>query len=160
MEETQTVEPTVVEGVEVTERWGNKRVVITSVEFINKFGNDCTTFMSGDSMKIRIRYYAPELVEKPVFGVAIYDVDGLQCFGTNTELKNAPVESVEGVGHIDLLIEKIPMIEGKFLLTVAVHSKDNIHYDWRDKRYSFNVARSGRDAGLFDIPCKWDGNKT
>jgi len=160
VEETPTVEPTVVGGVEVTERWGNKRVVITGVEFIDKFGNDCTTFMSGDSIKIRLRYYAPKLVEEPVFGVAIYDVDGLQCFGTNTELKNAPVESVEGVGHIDLLIEKIPMIEGKFLLTVAVHSKDNIHYDWWDKKYSFNVARSGRDAGLFDIPCKWNGNKT
>jgi lipopolysaccharide transport system ATP-binding protein len=160
VEETRTVKPSVVEGVEVTERWGNKRVVITGVEFIDKFGNDCTTFMSGDSMKIRLRYYAPKLVEEPVFGVAIYDVDGLQCFGTNTELKNAPVESVEGVGHIDLLIEKIPMIEGKFLLTAAVHSKDNIHYDWWDKKYSFNVARSGRDAGLFDIPCKWNGNKT
>ena len=160
VEEAQTVEPTVVEDVEVTERWGNKRVVITDVEFIDKFGNDCTTFMSGDSMKIRLRYYAPKLVEEPVFGVAIYDVDGLQCFGTNTELKNAPVELVEGVGHIDLIIEKIPMIEGKFLLTVAVHSKDNIRYDWWDKKYSFNVARSGRDIGLFDIPCKWKSDKT
>ena len=115
--------------------------------------------MSGDLMKIRLHYYAPELVEEPVFGVAIYNVEGLQCFGTNTEIKNTPVESVDGVGHIDLIIEKIPMIEGTFLLTAAVHSKDNIHYDWLDKRYSFNVARSGRDIGLFDIPCKWKSDK-
>jgi hypothetical protein len=116
--------------------------------------------MSGDLMKIRLIYYAPELVKEPVFGVATYDVAGLECFGTNTELKNTPVESVDGVGHIDLIIEKIPMIEGTFLLTAAVHSKDHVHYDWLDKKYSFNVARSGRDVGLFDIPCKWKGNKT
>ena len=158
VEETQTVEPSV--GAEDAGRWGNKRVEITGVEFIDKFGNDCTTFMSEDLMKIRLHYYAPELVEGPVFGVAIYAVDGLQCFGTNTELKNAPVESVEGIGHIELLIEKIPMIEGTFLLTAAVHSKDNMHYDWLDKKYSFTVARSGRDIGLFDIPCKWKSDKT
>ena len=158
VEGTPTVEP--IAGAEDEGRWGNKRVVITSVEFIDKFGNDCTTFMSGDLMKIRLLYYAPELVEEPVFGVAIYNVDGLQCFGTNTELKNTPVESVDGVGHIDLIIEKIPMIEGTFLLTAAVHSKDHVPYDWLDKKYSFNVARSGRDVGLFDIPCKWKGNKT
>jgi hypothetical protein len=103
--------------------------VITSVEFIDKFGNDSTTFMSGDLMKIRLIYYAPELVKEPVFGVATYDVAGLECFGTNTELKNTPVESVDGVGHIDLIIEKIPMIEGTFLLTAAVHSKDHVHYE-------------------------------
>ena len=158
VEGTPTVEP--IAGAEDEGRWGNKRVVITSVEFIDKFGNNCTTFMSGDLMKIRLLYYAQELVEEPVFGVAIYNVDGLQCFGTNTELKNAPIESVEGVGQIDLIIEKIPMIEGTFLLTAAVHSKDNIHYDWLNKKYSFNVARSGSDAGLFDIPCKWKSDKT
>jgi hypothetical protein len=107
VEGTPTVEP--IAGAEDEGRWGNKRVVITSVEFIDKFGNNGTTFMSGDLMKIRLLYYAPELVEEPVFGVAIYNVDGLQCFGTNTELKNTPVESVDGVGHIDLIIEKIPM---------------------------------------------------
>lgn len=156
VEEVQPAEPIVVEGAEDTGRWGNKRVEITDVKFIDKFGNERTTFMSGDLMTFRILYYAPELVEDPVFGVAIYkNQNGLECFGTNTELKNIPVESVEGVGHIDFIIEKIPMIEGKFLVTVAVHSKDNIHYDWLDKKYSFNVVRSGRDSGLFDISCKW-----
>jgi lipopolysaccharide transport system ATP-binding protein len=160
VEGANAVEPSVVEDVEVTERWGNKRVEITDVKFIDKFGNERTTFMSGDLMKIRLLYYALELVKDPIFGVAIYDAAGLQCFGTNTEIKNTPVESLDGVGHIDLIIEKIPMIEGKFLVTVAVHSKDNIPYDWLDKKYSFNVARSGRDIGLFDIPCKWKSDKT
>ena len=156
----QPAEPIVVEGAEDMGRWENKRVEITDVKFIDKFGNEHATFMSGDLMKIRMLYSAPELVEEPVFGVAIYNVNGLQCFGTNTELKNTPIKSVEGVGHVDLIIEKIPMIEGKFLVTVAVQSKDNIHYDWLDKQYSFNVARSGGDTGLFDIPCKWKSDKT
>ena len=158
VEVTPAVEP--IAGAEDEGRWGNKRVVITSVEFIDKFGNERITFLSGDLMKIRLFYYAPELVKDPIFGVAIYDVAGLECFGTNTELKNTPIESVEGVGHIDLIIERIPMIEGTFLLTAAVQSKDNIHYDWLDKKHSFNVARSGSDVGLFDIPCKWKSDKT
>lgn len=137
-------------------RWGDKRVTITNVKFLDKFEEENTKFVSGDSMKIRIYYYTHDHIRNPKFGIAIYSENDILCYGTNTELKGLIIDHIEGSGHIDLRIDKLPMLEGKFLLTVAVRS-ENVHHDWIDKQFSFNVLNiSSRDSGLFDIPCIWE----
>ena len=136
-------------------RWGDKTVEITNVEFYDKFGNKGFRFNSFDPMTIRIFYHAHKKVSDPVFGIALYSENGENLFGTNTELKNVTIDTLEGKGHVDLIIERIPMITGRFLLTVAVHTHDQKPYDWHDKQYSFDVIPTGRDAGLFEVPCNW-----
>jgi lipopolysaccharide transport system ATP-binding protein len=136
-------------------RWGDKTIEITNVEFYDKFGNKGARFNSFDPMTVRIFYNAHKKIPDPVFGIAFYSENGENLFGTNTELKNAPIDSLEGKGHIDLMIERIPMITGRFLLTVAVHTHDQKPYDWHDKQYSFDVIPTCRDIGLFDVPCNW-----
>jgi len=136
-------------------RWGDKTVEITNVEFYDKFGSRSSRFNSFDPMTIRIFYEAHKKVPNPVFGIALYSENGENLFGTNTELKDVEINTLEGKGHIDLLVERIPMITGRFLLTVAVHTHDQKPYDWHDKQYSFDIFPTSRDAGIFEIPCNW-----
>ncbi|MDG6256468.1 MAG: ABC transporter ATP-binding protein [Methanomicrobiaceae archaeon] len=136
-------------------RWGNRKVEITGVGFFDKFGKEATRFNTFDPMTIRIYYEAHERVQNPVFGIAIYSEQGIQIYGTNTELKDIQIEHINGEGHIDLQIDRIPMLSGRFLLTVAVHTHIGERYDWQDKAYAFDVIHTGRDDGLFDIPCSW-----
>jgi lipopolysaccharide transport system ATP-binding protein len=138
-----------------TKRWGNRKIEITKVEMYDKFGNKSARFNSFDPMDIRISYNAHEKVPDPIFGIQLYSEKGEQLFGTNTEIKNVIVDHVEGEGHIDLKVERIPMLIGRFLLTVAVHTRDNRIYDWHDKLYRFDVYPTCRDSGLFHIPCTW-----
>jgi lipopolysaccharide transport system ATP-binding protein len=134
---------------------GNGKVTITGVKFLNKFGVDCARFNTFDPMTIRISYSARERIPNPVFGIALYSERGEHLYGTNTELKDVSIQYITGDGHIDLQIDRIPMFAGRFLLTVAAHTHSGERYDWQDKAYSFDVIPSGRDAGLFDIPCLW-----
>ncbi len=136
-------------------RWGDGKLAIKDVEFLDKFGARGSRFSSFDPMTVRIHYDAKERVKDPIFGIALYDENGRHLYGTNTELKDVPIESVQGPGHVDLQVARIPMLAGKFLLTVAVHTRDGKPYDWVDKQYSFEVVPSGRDAGIVEIPCKW-----
>lgn len=136
-------------------RWGDKKVVINDVQFLDKFGAAGTRFNSSDPIKIRIYYSTPFCILDPVFGMGLYTDQGQLLYGTNTELKGAKVDRLEGDGYIDLEIDRIPMIAGRFLLTVAVHTRDGKTYDWIDKQYSFDVLPKGRDIGLFDVSCKW-----
>jgi lipopolysaccharide transport system ATP-binding protein len=136
-------------------RWGNKKVSITQVQFFDKFGAENSRFYSLDPMKIRIHYCAPVEVKDPVFGVSLYSEKGDQIYGTNTDLKGVSIESVSGEGHLDLEVEKIPLFLGRYILTVAVHSRDQKPYDWIDKQYSFEVLPNSRDAGILDVPCRW-----
>lgn len=136
-------------------RWGDGKVAITRAEFLDKFGSENTRFNSFDPMTVRIHYHAPERIFDPVFGIALYTEQGHYLYGTNTELKEAPIGHVEGEGYVDLEITRIPMLAGRFLLTVAAHARDGKPYDWIDKQYSFEVVPSGRDAGVVEVPCRW-----
>ena len=136
-------------------RWGNRLVEITDVKFIDKFGNESVNFNSGDPMIVRIFYDAKEEVEDVILGIAIYRDDGLHVYGTNTMLKGVEVGRVYGEGFIDLKIDRIPLLRGKYFVTVAAHTRDHKPYDWRDKEFWFIVHSSTNDEGFIDIPCKW-----
>ena len=89
----------------------------------------------------------------PVFKIASYSENGENLIGTNTELKNASIDSLDGEGYIDSMIKRNPMLTGRFILTVAVHTHHQKLYDWHDKQYSFDVISICRDVGLFEVPC-------
>jgi len=155
-EEAQSIESIIEESAEDKRRWGNKRVEITSVKFFDKFGRENTRFNSGDSMVIRIFIKVEETVNNPVFGLIMYDENGLYCYGTNTELKGYNIESIRGSGMMDFIIDAIPMLAGKYYLSIAVHSKDNIPFDWHERAYSFTVHNSTEDIGIFQVQCHWE----
>jgi len=137
-------------------RWGNKKVIVTDVEFLDKFGINCMRFNSMDPMTVRIHYHAIEDISDITFGIAIHSDDGRHLFGTNTKLKSLPFRVRSGDGSIDLKIEHIPMLSGRFLLSSAAQSLDyQITYDWIDKQYSFEVIPTSSDAGTVAIPCIW-----
>ncbi len=136
-----------------------KMAEIIDVKFYDKFGHANTSFNSLDPMKARIFYNAKERIEDPVFGIALYSERGKHLFGTNTYLKNYPIDSILGSGYIDLLIEKIPLQIGKFLMTVdLVQSKDYVPLDHKDKQYSFSVIPIGYEEGTLGISCSWQLN--
>jgi lipopolysaccharide transport system ATP-binding protein len=135
--------------------WGDKKVEITKVKFLNKFGREGNRFSCFDPMNIRIYYRAATMFRNPIFGIAFYSEEDQFLYGTNTELKNITIDHVEGEGYIDIMIEKIPMLYGRFLLTVAVHDHARQFCDWVDKQYSFEVLARGDAGGIFEVPCKW-----
>ncbi len=137
-------------------RWGDRKVEITGVRFIDKFGGENTAFFSGDPITIKINYNVNESVDDLVIGLALYSDNDSMCFGTNTDIKEFNVDKEQGSKEICLKIHNLPMIEGKFHLTVAAHSIKHIPYDWLDRQFHFDVIKKGNNAGLFEIPCEWE----
>ncbi len=136
-------------------RWGNKKVEITKVRLLDKFGRENIIFNSGDSITIQINYSVNEPIDSIVIGIAIYSDSDMLYYGTNTDIQGFSANSAVGSNDIRLYIHKLTVIEGRFHLTVAVHSKEHTPYDWLDKQFSFNVIKKGNNVGMFEIPCEW-----
>jgi lipopolysaccharide transport system ATP-binding protein len=139
----------------IGERWGTKKAIITDVEFIDKFGKITEVVNSGDPLTIRIRYQTKELIQKPVFGIAIHNEQGTHIYGTNTQLKGYELRSINDKGHIDFVIDRIPMSYGRHYTTVALHTTDHIHHDWRNKEYQFNVVKNNNEDGIISLSGQW-----
>jgi lipopolysaccharide transport system ATP-binding protein len=140
---------------EIRTRWGDKRIEITDVKFIDKNGNYNDNFISNDPVRVRIFYHSHERMLSPVFGIIFYHKE-TYCYGTTSEFKGVDTGLLYGSGHVDLIMERLPFLEGRFDVTVAVGSPDyKTNYDWHDRLYSFNVQSPGRELGIFSIDCGW-----
>jgi lipopolysaccharide transport system ATP-binding protein len=135
---------------------GNKKVIISSLEFIDKYGNENANFASGDPMTIHIRYEVREVIEDLGFGIIFYNEAGIYCYGTTTGFKKLELDNSIGKKSLDLIIDRIPMLEGRYYITIAAAMHYTVIYDWQEKAYSFIVHRETQDLGLFEIPSRWE----
>jgi ABC-type polysaccharide/polyol phosphate transport system ATPase subunit len=145
-------------AIEQGQRRGTGKIQITDVELCDGNGTRCATFVEGGPMEIRMHYYASERVEDPVFGLAIYHQNGLQMCGPNTRLGRFYIPYVEGTGEVVYCIPSLSLLEGAYLVSVAVVSRsDTEMYDSHDRAYSFRVypGKSGEFYGLITLQGQW-----
>ena len=126
-------------------RWGTRHVEITDVAFLDGAGREQTVFLVGAPWGVRMRYRARCRIERPVFGLAVYRNDGVHICGPNTYFAGMDIPYVEGEGEVFYRVGELPLMEGSYLLCVAVHNEpDTVMYDHHDRLYGFRVRQVGR----------------
>jgi ABC-type polysaccharide/polyol phosphate transport system ATPase subunit len=136
-------------------QWGNRDVVIRELRLVGP-GGPTDRLMSGEPLTVEIDLVAPAPVSTPVFGIAFHTVDGLLCYGTNTRLDDLPVAQVEGAATVRFEISRLPLHEGRFTVTAAVHSQDEATvYHWLDRWLEFSVFPRVTGVGTVDASGRW-----
>jgi ABC-type polysaccharide/polyol phosphate transport system ATPase subunit len=157
--ETAVHETSVTEKAEPPKnRWGSKEVEITEVKFFGEDRKEKYIFMTGESFIVKMKYSAKERIEKPVFGIAIHRNDGVHITGPNTRSHDNVIESIEGEGAVEYIIDSLPLLEGTYHFTAAIYDFACIRpFDHHDKMYIFKVEGGKiKDYGIVYIPCKWN----
>jgi lipopolysaccharide transport system ATP-binding protein len=128
--------------------YGNFRVEINNVEFLNEHGTDSEIFVSGEEVKIRVHLKANEDVDRVVAGILIRDRFGQDIFGTNTYHLNKVISLKAGVSPVYEFFFKLNIGPGKYTLTAAIH-RDDTHvdesYHWYDSILKFEVVGTKGD---------------
>jgi len=121
-------------------RWGTGEAVITSVRPIDDEGETIEHAVTGESLRIRIGYLASRRVESPQFGLALHASDGTHLAGPNSDLCNAPIAEIDGVGSVDVVLPRLPLLAGLYRLTVAIYDRHaTVAYDHHDRAYELRV---------------------
>ena len=135
-------------------RWGSGAVRIEKVTLEGDRG-PAHVFHTGDPMTIRMRISAAQPVDDFAFGVSIFSIDGVCCYGTNTDIEEMESESLEGEGEVVFAIERLDLVEGTYKLDVAVHKRDGFSYDYHRLLYMFRVKSRTKDAGIYRPSHVW-----
>jgi ABC-type polysaccharide/polyol phosphate transport system ATPase subunit len=132
---------------------GTKEVVITNVEILDGSGSPAKRFDAGDRMILRIYYKSGQQVNDPVFGFAFFDQRDTRVFGTNTDLRQFDAGTINGEGVAEFDLGVLSMLDGKYTVTVAIHSRDRAKvYHWQERFYAFEIINSFHDEGGVFIP--------
>ena len=136
-------------------RWGSGEVEITAVALLGQSGEPSFVFHTGDPMSIRLGVRAAQPTSDFVFGVGLFNADGVCCFGTNTELEQRQPYQLTGEADVTFVIDSLDLVEGTYKLDVAVHKRDGAPYDYHRLLYTFRVASRSRDVGIFRPRYHW-----
>src|SRR6266850_1595934 len=136
-------------------RWGSREVEITEVAFLDSRGQPTFVFHSGESLSIRLRVRANHPTDDFVFGIGLFNVDGVCCYGTNTYLEEMSPERLAGEAEATFAIDSLDLVEGTYKLDVAVHKRDGVPYDYHRLLYTFRVKSRTRDVGIYRPRHRW-----
>jgi ABC-type polysaccharide/polyol phosphate transport system ATPase subunit len=139
-------------------RWGSGEVEIIDVRFLDSEGKERGAFATGETLVIEMHYRALKRVERPVFGFAIYRSDGIHLTGPNTQFSGYEIPWIEGEGKIEYRIERLPLLEGIYQVSIAARNwEDSEMYDYHDRLYTFRVIpnANGERYGLIAINGEW-----
>lgn len=139
-------------------RWGTGKVQITQVRLCDGAGTLTSVFVNGGVMEIWMQYWAETRIENPNFGLAIYHQSGAHICGPNTQFGDLYIPAVEGEGWVVYHIPSLALLEGEYVLSVAVVDRaTNEIFDYHDRAYTFNVypGRSRERYGLVTLNGEW-----
>jgi len=141
-------------------RWGSREVEITDVAFLDRDGLPAFVFHSGDPMSIRVKVRAAQPTDDFVFGIGLFNADGVCCYGTNTYLEEMNPVRLAGDGDATFAIDGLDLVEGTYKLDVAVHKRDGYPYDYHRLLYTFRVKSRVHDVGIYRPRHRWSFSDT
>jgi len=136
-------------------RWGSREIEITDVALRDHTGQPSFVFHSGDSISIRLKVRAQQPADDFVFGIGLFNADGVCCYGTNTFLEEMNPERLTGEAEATFSIESLDLVEGTYKLDVAVHKRDGYPYDYHRFLYTFRVKSRTHDVGIYRPRHRW-----
>ncbi|PWT83393.1 MAG: hypothetical protein C5B57_06870 [Blastocatellia bacterium] len=136
-------------------RWGSRRVEITEVGFLDRDGRPSFLFHSGDPMSIRLKVRAHLDADDFVFGVGLFNADGVCCYGTNTYAEAMNPDRLSGDAEVSFEVEALDLVEGTYKVDVAVHKRDGVPYDYHRLLYTFRIKSRTHDIGIYRPRHRW-----
>jgi ABC-type polysaccharide/polyol phosphate transport system ATPase subunit len=136
-------------------RWGSREAEITDVQLVGEDGHPAHVFQAGERVDIRIKIHAAQPLTDFVVGIGLFNIDGVCCFGTNTDQEQFEAERLEGEGEIAFRIDGLDLVAGTYKLDVALHRHDGYPYDYHRLLYSFRIKSRVQDVGVYRPRHTW-----
>lgn len=147
--------PSETENADVKKRWGNGMARITKITSYSDDGKEQTVFRTGESIRFRLDYTVKEKVSDAVFGIGIFDMNGIQCYGTNTRIDRLAEFELTEDGSAEIVLEEVMLLPGEYQLDFAIETGDGIPVDYCRQAYRMEMISNTGDVGLSRIKHKW-----
>src|SRR6202008_2257996 len=90
-----------------------------------------------------------------VFGIGLFNAEGVCCYGTNTHLEELNLADMAGDADATFEMDSLDLVEGTYKLDVAVHKRDGFPYDYHRLLYTFRVKSRMPDVGIYRPRHHW-----
>lgn len=137
-------------------RWGNRHAVIQSVKVSDENNETRKVFKTGSDIIISFDYAISKQVEDAVFGIGIFNRDGVQCYGTNTRIDDIPEFCLKENNSVSIHLKNVSLLPGEYLVDIAIESGSGIPVDYYREACFFEMVSAVNDVGISRIEHQWN----
>lgn len=137
-------------------RWGSREIEIKNVKMMDKKGNEKYIYESDEPFSIEFDVEAKREEDDFVFGLGVFNSEGVNCYGTNTFMEDMKSKSIKGKGKVKINVPALNLVNGSYFLDLAVHKRDGYPFDYHHFQYTFKVTSTHRDVGIVRINHQWN----
>ncbi len=137
-------------------RWGKREIEIKKVRLKGADGKEKHVFSPDESMTIELDVEAYSSIKDFVFGIGIFNSQGICCYGTNSLLEDYEAVKIEGEAKVICRLMQLHLVNGTYYLDVAIHKRDGYPYDYHRNLYSFLISSRHKDGGIYRPPHTWE----
>ena len=136
---------------ETGKRWGSGEVRIKKVRSFAADGSEQKTFRTGEDIRLSIDY----TVKDAVFGFGVFDMNGIQCYGTNTRIDKQPDITISENGTAEILMKNVELLAGEYNIDIAIEQGEGIPIDYFRQAYRIQMISAMGDVGVSRIEHTW-----
>ena len=136
-------------------RWGSGEVRIKRVRSFAADGSEQNTFRTGEDIKLVVDYNVNKPIDDAVFGFGVFDMNGVQCYGTNTRIDKVDDIHLSENGKAEILLKNVKLLAGEYMLDIAIERGEGIPIDYYRQAYKIQMLSAYGDAGIARIDHKW-----
>jgi len=146
-------------------RGGTGEIRYRSIELVDGTGRPALSIAPGDNLVVRAAYRAEQPVDRPVFQVAIIDVDSGLVVTTATSNAAGVPARVEGDGAVECRFANLPLRPRQYVLRLAISDSHQLaSYDQVTAGPRFAVIGHGKgvdmladeEDGLVSLPYEFE----
>jgi homopolymeric O-antigen transport system ATP-binding protein len=153
----------------IEERRGTGDVKFTGIEFFDSQKKPSSLHRPGDSLVVRLHFFAKKSIEKPNFGFELHTESGTFLSSINTWSSGFETPFVnKGSGCIEFEVDSLHLMPGRYFISLWLDGI-GVHYDRIDYCSTLDIEEAdyygtgrgmrSRMFGLVIVPCKWHLSK-
>jgi ABC-type polysaccharide/polyol phosphate transport system ATPase subunit len=144
-------------------RWGSGEGRLEKIELLDVSEQPVKRVCTGDTVVLRFHYKADQAIQKPVFGLAIYTLDGVRVTGPSTRDFGLVPDQLEAgaEGYVDLRIDRLLLLPGTYDISASLHNNAGTHvWDMRHRVLRFDVefGHPHEEYGFTSLGGNWEGD--
>lgn len=134
------------------DEFGSRRLEIAKVIVTDGSGSPRDRFEPGDDLGCELEVVAHRPTDDWVAGIAIYNHLDVLVYGTNTKIRDVALPPLDGRRRVRFGFGAIPMVEGTYTVTVAVHNRaETEQYHRLEHTASFKVFSPTGEPGVLHM---------
>jgi ABC-type polysaccharide/polyol phosphate transport system ATPase subunit len=143
-------------------RWGSGEARIEKIEVLDASNEPVKRVRTGDTVVFRFHYSSDTLIRNPVWGMALYTLDGVWVTGPNTREVGLIPDRIDGdEGYVDLRVDRLLLLPGSYDVSAGLFDVTTTHvYDMRHRALRFDVEFGAphEEYGFVSLGGNWEGD--